>query len=68
MEVTIDQLIAKLQEAKKLIGGDKTFQFWDNPDRHFTLTTGMWGIDAPIENKIAGDKSFVGFEIDCHGA
>ena len=64
MKVTIDKLIEKLNEAKKITGGDAEVQFYESPDHTFVLTDGMFGIDQPIERKISQDKTYVAFEID----
>lgn len=64
MTVTIDQLIAKLQEARAICGGDAEVHFWRDCDHHYHFTTGAFGFDAPIKNKISDDRKHVGFEID----
>jgi hypothetical protein len=61
-KITINNLIAKLEEAKKEIGGDKFVHMWDEPcgpTYYFDPTS----FDGEISLKIASDKSSIGLEI-----
>lgn len=62
MNITIDQLITRLQEAKSIIGGDKVVYFWNSPGDDYVLSPSSFS--NPIAGKLYTDKTAIGFEID----
>ena len=62
-KLTIDQLIAKLEEAKKVIGGDKVVSFWRTPHGPIYYLESAPMLTS-IAGKITGDEPpQISFEI-----
>lgn len=62
MDVTIDELIAKLKEAQEIIGANGRVEFWGDDafiDWQFTDS-----FNGPVKEDIAGDKKCVRFRIE----
>lgn len=68
MSVTIDQLIAKLQQAKDFAGGETAVCFWNDHNGYFTVEPSTLAVDikkqvAPATNST---PPYVSLELNKH--